>query len=142
MLETKFRALCRAAVAMRGELRDEEALIIPELYAEYEALVARLAVVERGYRFRYGGRLWKTLQLSTTFNGLYAPGAGTESLYAEVAAPEQGAKEDPIPYNGNMILEEGRFYTQAGVLYRCIRGSGTEVFHPLAELVGLYVEVV
>ena len=45
-------------------------------------------------------------------------------------------------YNGNMELFAGKYYTQSGQTYHCTRDTGTAVFHPLAELVGIYVEVV
>jgi hypothetical protein len=41
-----------------------------------------------------------------------------------------------------MTLEEGKFYQQEFVVYRCFRGSGGPVHHGLKELVGLYVEEV
>lgn len=43
--------------------------------------------------------------------------------------------------NGNMELYAGQYYSQSGVTYRCTRATGTAVFHPLSELVGIYVEV-
>lgn len=53
-----------------------------------------------------------------------------------------GTADDPIPYEGNMALENGKYYSQDGVVYRCTRDTGNPVFHALSELVGLYVEVV
>ena len=41
-----------------------------------------------------------------------------------------------------MELEAGLYYTQDGVTYRCTTGTGQPVYHALAELVGIYVEVV
>ena len=41
-----------------------------------------------------------------------------------------------------MALESGRYYAQDGVTYVCTRGTGNAVFQPLAELEGIYVEVV
>lgn len=59
---------------------------------------------------------------------------------AEHVLAEQMEKD--IPYNGNMALEAGKYYTQDGVLYLCNRDTGNPVYHPLSALVGLYVEVV
>lgn len=42
-------------------------------------------------------------------------------------------------------IEDGRYYVQDGVVYRCTRNTGNAVFQPLAELAelaGIYVEVV
>ena len=41
-----------------------------------------------------------------------------------------------------MALENGKYYTQSDVLYRCTRDTGNPVYNTLAELVGIYVEVV
>ena len=64
------------------------------------------------------------------------------SLYKKVADGDQGdTPEDPIPYDGNMELFEGKYYSQSDVVYYCFRSTGTPVYHNLADLVGLYVEV-
>ena len=44
-------------------------------------------------------------------------------------------------YNGNMELLSSKYYTQSGQTYHCTRDTGTAVYHPLAELVGIYVEI-
>ena len=41
-----------------------------------------------------------------------------------------------------MELLSGKYYTQSGIIYHCTRDTGTAVFHPLAELAGIYVEIV
>ena len=67
---------------------------------------------------------------------------GTEAIWEEICESHDGTKYDPIPYNGNMALQNGLYYTQSGVLYRCTRDTGNPVYHALSELVGVYVEVV
>ena len=59
--------------------------------------------------------LYKALQ-PHTLSAEWIPGQGTESLYAKVSLPT-GTKEDPIPYEQNMLIEEGKYYTQYDVLY-------------------------
>ena len=49
-------------------------------------------------------------------------------------------EEDPIPYNGNMALESGKYYLQNSKIYRCTRDTVNPVYNALSELVGLYVE--
>ena len=51
-------------------------------------------------------------------------------------------KYNPVPYGGNMTLEDGRYYAKDGVVYRCTRGTGNAVFQPLAVLVVVYVEII
>lgn len=121
-------------------LTDEQAVFSKELYPKWEELMGQ--TVELGFRFRYDDALYRTLQKSYTFAEHYVPGAGTESLFARIDEAHAGTAEDPIPYEGNMALEEGKHYSQGGVVYRCIWSTGIPVYHPLSELVGLYVEVV
>ena len=94
------------------------------------------------YRIQHGGKLYKVRQGHTS-SELYEPGAvGSEALYAEVEKPGQGDTPDnPIPYNNNMELIEGKYYEQANIVYICIRSTGTAVYNNLADLVHIYVEV-
>ena len=47
-----------------------------------------------------------------------------------------------IPYEGNMALESGKYYTQSGMTYLCSRDTVNPVYNALSELVGIYVEVI
>ena len=95
-----------------------------------------------GYKVVRNGRLWKLRQEHTSQDN-WAPGeTGTESLWKEICESHDGTQYDPIPYNGNMELENGKYYTQSDVLYKCTRDTGNPVYNTLAELVGIYVEVV
>jgi hypothetical protein len=121
-------------------LTDQEALYSKELYPRWEELMGEK--VEMGFRFRYGDDLYKTRQKSYTFVPHYIPGAtGTESLFEVINETNSGTKEDPIPYEGNMALEAGLYYSQDGVTYICTRSTGNAIYHALKDLVGLYVEV-
>lgn len=122
-------------------LTDEQALISKELYPKWEDLMGQ--TVEMGFRFRYKDKLYKTRQKSYTFVEHYVPGAaGTESLFEVIDDGHAGTAEDPIPYEGNMEIFDGLYYMQYDVIYLCIRSSGQPLYHDLANLVGLYVEVV
>lgn len=91
-------------------------------------------------RLRYGGKLYRVRQAHTS-SAEWTPDIAT-SLYAEVEKPGQGdTPDDPIPYEGNMELFEGKYYSQDDVTYHCFRSTGVPVYNPLADLVGLYVEV-
>ena len=95
-----------------------------------------------GYKATRNGHLWKLRQEHTSQDN-WAPGeTGTESLWEEICESHDGTKYDPIPYNGNMALENGKYYTQDGVLYKCTRDTGNPVYNALADLVGIYVELV
>lgn len=93
-----------------------------------------------GYKLTYNGELYRVVQAHTS-QASWLPGAGTESLYARIDEQHDGSKYDPIPYDGNMALESGKFYAQDGVTYKCTRDTGNPVYNALNELVGLYVEV-
>lgn len=119
-------------------LTDTESLKVKDLYPEWESKMGQQ--VNAGEKYRYGGKLWKVLQQHTV-QETWKPGEGTESLYTEVTENHAGTKEDPIPYGNNMELEEGKYYSQDGVTYLCTRDTGIPVYNPLADLVGIYVEV-
>lgn len=124
-------------------LSDEDAVKVKGVYHTWDKLVEAGATVEAGFRFRHEYELYKTRQPRYTFVKEYVPGTvGTESLFAVINETHAGTSDDPIPYNGNMELEEGKYYTQGGVVYFCTRSTGAPVYHALADLVGLYVEVV
>ncbi len=93
-----------------------------------------------GDRVRYGGDLYRVLTAHTSQES-WLPGAGTESLYARIDEQNEGSRDNPIPYSGNMALESGKYYSQDGVTYLCTRDTVNPVYHALADLVGIYVEV-
>lgn len=124
-------------------LEDSVALTAVELFPYWKELVAANKTVERGFRFQYDGKLYRTEQASYTFVEHYVPGEpGMESLFSLVDEDHKGTMEDPIPYERNMEIYNGLYYTQNGVLYRCVRDSGQPLYHDLSALVGSYVEVV
>lgn len=103
--------------------------------------------VTKGLKFKYNGKLWAVLQDHTILEHYY-PSINTASLYVEVTpeynenGEELGTLDNPIPYDGNMILENGKYYIQEGTIYKCNRDTGIAVYHALRDLVGLYVELV
>lgn len=100
----------------------------------------------KGDKFTCEDKLYAVLQDHIVLPHYY-PSVETAALYVEVTpdyteeGEEYGTLENPIPYEGNMILENGKYYTQDGVAYICTRDSVNPVYHALADLVGHYVEV-
>lgn len=129
----KIRAVMDAAGAM---LTDDQALTVRELYQPWRA-GKEYAMDER---FRQGDDLYKVVKPHTS-QADWPPGEGTESLYARIDVTHAGTLNDPIPYAGNTALESGKYYSQGGVVYKCTRDTINPVYNPLADLVGLYVEV-
>lgn len=93
-----------------------------------------------GFKVQYNGKLWRVLQAHTSQEGWQPENAA--SLWEQINETNSGTLDDPIPYNGNMVLENGKYYMQDYVLYLCIRDTGNPVYNALADLVGLYVEAV
>lgn len=123
-------------------LDDSDSLKVLGIYPTWEELVTLGSVTsEVGYKFTYKGDLYKCIQPNPGFQASWVPGQGTESLYARIDETHAGTLNDPIPYEGNMALVNGLYYSQSGVVYKCIRDTVNPVYHALSDLVGLYVEV-
>ena len=122
---------------------DQTALRMRRYYPTFAELVGQ--TVKLGTKFRAGDSenadLYKTIQPELTIQAHYPPGEGTESLYTRIDETHDGTQYDPIPYSGNMALENGKYYIEDGVIYLCNRDSGIAVYNKLADLVGIYVEV-
>lgn len=119
-------------------LTDNDALSVKSVYPEWETLIGK--EVKQGDKMQCDGRLWKVLQQHTV-QEQWRPGTGTESLYTEIVETASGTADDPIPYNNNMELEQGKYYIQDGITYLCTRNTEIPVYQPLADLVGIYVEL-
>lgn len=120
---------------------DGTALRMKSYYPEWKDLNGE-TVEQSGYKFQHNGDLYKTVSPQHTFAAQWVPGTGTESLYTRIDETHDGSEFDPIPYGGNMELQEGLHYIESGILYRCTRSTGQPIYQALADLVGLYVEVV
>ena len=124
------------------EVDDNTALRMRRYYPTFSELVGQ--TVTKGTKFRADDSedadLYKVIQPELTIQAHYPPGVGTESLYTRIDETHDGSLYDPIPYDGNMELEAGLYYTQGGVTYLCHRSTGQPVYNALSELVGLYVE--
>lgn len=134
MTKSKAQKLRRLIEALADYLEDNEALEAVELFPRWQSGQEYTA----GYKVQYNGRLWRCIQGHTAITG-WEPG-NAASLWEQVCESHTGAEDDPIPYEGNMALVEGLYYTQDGVWYRCIRSTGNPVYHRLEELAGVYVE--
>ena len=124
------------------ELTAEQALKVKEMFPMWDEFVNK--TITTGTRFQYDGKLWEVLQDHTVLSH-YQPSINTASLYMEVTenydeeGNELGTVENQIPYSGNMSLENGKYYTQDGVTYRCTRDTVNPVYNALKDLVGIYV---
>lgn len=127
----QLRALIERSVQT---LPDEAAVKGVRLHPVWQAGT----VCPEGYRVRFSGRLFKALQAHTAQAG-WEP-VNAPSLWTEICESHSGTLEDAIPYNGNMALMAGLYYSQDGMVYHCVRDTEIAVHQPLCDLVGLYVE--
>ena len=114
-------------------VNDNTALRMREFYPQWAENTAYAV----GYKVQRSGKLWRALQAHTsivTWEPENAP-----SLWETINETHSGTIDDPIPYDGNMALENGKHYIQSGVIYLCNRDTINPVYNPLAELVGTYV---
>lgn len=115
---------------------DNTALRMKEFYPEWSESTAYSV----GYKVQRNGKLWRVVQAHTSQMGWEPENAA--SLWEQINETHAGTLEDPIPYDGNMALENGKYYTQDYEVYLCIRDTGNPVYNALSELVGIYVEVI
>lgn len=123
-------------------LSDEQSLEIKSLYPNWTEFIGKS--LEAGIKINHNNSLYKTRQAISVVldQDGYRPGEqGSEALYEEISESHKGTIDDPIPYNNNMELFNGKYYSQNNVTYLCTRDTGQPVYHNLSDLVGLYVEV-
>ena len=118
------------------EVDDNTALRMVEFYPEWASGQAYTA----GFKVQRGGKLWSCLQAHTSQTGWEPENA--PALWTEICETHNGTQADPIPYDGNMALESGKYYIQDYTIYLCTRDTGNPVYNALSELVGIYVETV
>ena len=136
MTRAKAKQLRQLIEQLAVTLDDETALTGVELFPIW--------TIDRAYavgdKVQRNGKLWRCIQAHTSQIGWEPENAA--SLWTEICESHSGTLEDPIPYNGNMALESGKYYSQDSKIYRCTRDTVNPVYNALSELVGLYVEEV
>ena len=136
MTRAKAKQLRQLIEQLAVTLDDETALTGVELFPIW--------TIDRAYavgdKVQRNGKLWRCIQAHTSQIGWEPENAA--SLWTEICESHAGTLEDPIPYSGNMALENGKYYSQNSKIYRCTRDTVNPVYNALSELVGLYVEKV
>lgn len=121
------------------ELTDTQSLQFKSLYPKWESFVGKS--LSAGFKIQYNDKLYKVKQEISEVLSNQPPSIDTAALYEEINETNAGTKEDPIPYNNNMELFEGKYYSQNGVVYKCTRNTEQAVYHDLSSLIGIYVEI-
>lgn len=122
-------------------LTDNEALRVQDMYPTFEEVLDTYKdkTLPIGFKLQDVGKLYKVLQEHTP-QAAWKP-SELPALYGLVTESHAGTLEDPIPYERNMVLEQGKYYTQNGVTYKCVTGSVVGYDADLTELLSL-LEVV
>ena len=126
----------RAAIEQAAQsLDDNTALTVKSLYPAWTENTAYTA----GHKVQRNGKLWRVVQAHTSQVG-WEP-ENVPAMWESINETHSGTEADPIPYEGNMALTNGLYYVQDYVIYRCTRDTGVPVYHALADLTGVYVEM-
>ena len=115
---------------------DKTALRMKAYYPEWTPNTAYSV----GFKVQYKGNLWRVLQAHTAQDG-WEP-ENVPALWEQINETHTGELADPIPYNGNMRLENGKYYIQGNLIALCNRDTVNPVYDSLDRLVGQFVEEV
>ena len=132
---SQLKELAQAQVA---ELTDDEAKKVPALFPLWETEKAYAV----GDRVWYQASLYKCVQAHTS-QSTWNP-KDAVSLWANVSEESQeadGSREHPYQWEQGMTSYNGKYYTENGILYLCIRDSGNPLYFPIASLIGTYFQV-
>ena len=134
-----YRALVKMAIKQARQITDDqEALAVKCLYKNWSKQLGRELTV--GEYVQHGDRLYRVLTTHVA-QANWEPGVGTESLFVIVDKTHAGTKEDPIPWNANMECEEGKYYSEDGVIYLCVRASGIALQCKIVDVLGNYFQL-
>jgi len=126
------------AQAQVEALTDDEAKKVPALFPLWEADKAYAV----GDRVWYQASLYKCVQAHTS-QSTWNPKDAT-SLWANVSEESQeadGSREHPYQWEQGMTSYNGKYYTENGILYLCIRDSGNPLYFPISSLIGTYFQI-
>lgn len=131
-----FEKLVEYIKSARLTADDATALSGKELYPVWESDIA----VKVGDRYQYGDKLYKCKSAHTT-EAHYTPDI-IPALWDVIDVEHAGTLEDPIPYDPNMVVYGGKYYTYDGIVYKCIRDSGIPLYTTPDTLLNNYFELV
>lgn len=134
-----YRAIVKMAIKQARQITDDqEALAVKCLYKNWSKQLGRELTV--GEYVQHGDRLYRVLTTHVA-QANWEPGVGTESLFVIVDKTHAGTKEDAIPWSDNMECEEGKYYSEDGVIYLCVRASGIALQCKIVDVLGNYFQL-
>ena len=114
-------------------MTDNEALSIQDMFPTFDEVVGK--PLTAGFKLQDGGKLYKVIQAHTA-QADWKP-SETPALFGMITESHAGTLEDPIPYVRMMVLEQGKYYSQYGVIYKCVTGSIVGYDADLTDLLSL-----
>lgn len=87
----------------------------------------------KDFKFRYNNQAYKTLQYINVVLDNQTPDI-VYSLYAIINEEHEGTLEDPIPYQQQMAIEKGKYYSQYGITYLAIQDMPTGMPYDLNQI--------
>lgn len=140
--EEQAKIVLKAQTRQVTTFSNNEALKIKDLFDDWADYVGKeKEPLRAGQIVKTADGIWRVRQEHVAQKH-YAPSIHTAALYERIVRDHEGTQDDPIPYAPPMEIFNGKYYTQEGVQYLCIRDSEQALTHNLSELVGLYVSIV
>ena len=127
---SEARAMRAAILEAAKHLSDAVAATAPMLFPRWKVGKAYVG----GERLCYSGKLYKVKDgMPHTSQADWTPDVAV-SMYERIDVEHTGTIADPTPFVTNMELEQGKYYTEGGVIYYCYNGSGNAVHGALAHM--------
>lgn len=87
----------------------------------------------KDFKFQYNNQPYKTIQAVNIVLSNQTPDI-VYALYVAINEEHEGTLEDPIPYQQQMAIEKGKYYSQYGVVYIAIQDMPTGMPYDLNQI--------
>lgn len=87
----------------------------------------------KDFKFKYNDQAYKTIQAVNIVLSNQTPDI-VYALYTIINEEHEGTIDDPIPYQQQMSIEKGKYYSQYGVVYLAIQDMPTGMPYDLSQI--------
>lgn len=134
---SEARAMRAAILEAAKHLSDAVAATAPMLFPRWKVGEAYAG----GERLCHNSKLYKVKDgMPHTAQADWTPDVAV-SLYERIDVEHAGTIDDPTPFVTNMELEQGKYYTENGIIYYCYNGSVIAVHGSLSDMAAFVKEV-